>query len=130
MVLVGVAITIAMASSPAAPPRLVALSDGDTIELLSYERSYSANIHPQDPAVSTLEYLAVAYASDLADATRDSSDARSVADLVCPVADSNHLTRVKVMPTKQSYFGLVKFHPNYWFEVRPGGHCRWLTTAP
>jgi len=99
------------------------LPNGDTIEVLTFDHYYEASYGLLKPSVQGADYLRLQFRSTLTDTVRDRSDVVAAARVLCPKADSEGIRRVRIQPTRSSFFRLLTYARTHLFEVRPGGIC-------
>ena len=101
----------------------LALDTGDTIAILDYRVHASVTVNPTTGSSTTTRYLGLKFKSTLSDPSRDSLNARAIARVICPQADSLGVTRVTVMPTSQAYLGLLSYSLHHSFDSDGHGSC-------
>jgi hypothetical protein len=99
------------------------LPNGDTIEVLTFQNSYNLSYSLTGARIEGAHYLWLQFRSSLKQPERHKSDVLAAARVLCPSADSNGVRRVKIEPTRTSFFGFVKYSRTYWFRVNPAGDC-------
>jgi hypothetical protein len=99
------------------------LPNGDTIEVLTFQNWYNLSYSLTGARIEGAHYLWLQFRSPLNQPERDKSDVLAAARVLCPSADSNGVRRVKIQPTRTSFFGIVKYSRTYWFRVNAEGDC-------
>ncbi len=133
MLVLGVVLLIAVwiafggYDQPTRPNPRWKLQNGDTIEVLTFKkwRDYSVTLEGK---TEVAQYLWLQFRSTLSDQVRDSSDVRAAATVLCPLADSNDVRRIKIEPSRTAPLGFLTYSRSHWFETTPGGACQEVVT--
>ena len=107
-------------NEPGSPNDRWKLPTGDTIEILTFENWYEGSVSLITKRPEGAHYLWVQFRSDFTDPDGDRRRAKGVAQVLCRVADSMGIARLKVEPTRKRFFGFVRYSRPYWFEVKDG----------
>jgi len=99
------------------------LPNGDTIEVLTYTNWHQASYSLAGKTVKGEHYLWVQFRSDFTDPAKDRRDVLAVAQILCPLADSAGVRRIKIEPARKRLLGLVTYTRSYWFDADSGGRC-------
>ena len=99
------------------------LPNGDTIEVLTFKNWYEFSYSLTGGRTEAAHYLWLQFRSSLKHPERDKTDVLAAARVLCPNADSNGVRRVKIQPTRISFFGFAKYSRTYWFRVGADGEC-------
>jgi hypothetical protein len=99
------------------------LPNGDTIEVLTYTNWYEASYSLTGKTVKGEHYLWLQFRSDFTDPARDRRDVLAVAQILCPLADSAGVGRIKIEPARTRFLGLVTYKRSHWFDAGSGGRC-------